>query len=279
MLWSQHQKGLMVWVLLFFVPSWASSHAVASSEAISHSPTFNDSSPGTKCWMNGQNVTFTMVFFSCLASIPCLMQAMKHAHLTGHSMSLETNGRQSAGKRSGALNIRCFFITDQAEQGNAAVEHCDADDMVGDFHDKPVQGHKCEKFGDAIMGVNVFHIWNVVGKKGIVRHRCFECFEFLRVQFPTCSTQEFKSGPKHLQQMHSGRSVLAGKWRFVKSESENSCFEIEAPGQRREENNPGEVKSEILHFSITRHIGYAQKSNTKKNTWPCTGTVRTLRNA
>ena len=81
---------------------------------------------------------------------------------------LETNGRQSAGKRSRALNIRYFFISDQVEKGNAAVEYCNTDDMIGDFHTKPVQGHKYKKFGDTIMGITMFHIWNIVGSKGIM---------------------------------------------------------------------------------------------------------------
>ena len=34
------------------------------------------------------------------------------------------NGKQSAGKRSRALNIRYFFIHDQKEKGNIDVEYC-----------------------------------------------------------------------------------------------------------------------------------------------------------
>ena len=49
---------------------------------------------------------------------------------------LETNGKQSAGKRNRALNIRYFFITDQVEKGNAAVEYCNTGEMIGDFHTK-----------------------------------------------------------------------------------------------------------------------------------------------
>ena len=73
------------------------------------------------------------------------------------------------GKRNRALNIKHFFITDQVEKGDAAVECCNVDDVVSDFHTKPVQGCKCKKFGDAIMGVAMFHIWNVVGSKGVMR--------------------------------------------------------------------------------------------------------------
>jgi hypothetical protein len=65
---------------------------------------------------------------------------------------LETNGRKSAGKRSRALNIRYFFITDQVELGNVQIEHCPTDDMIGDFMTKPLQGEKFRKFRELILG-------------------------------------------------------------------------------------------------------------------------------
>ncbi len=42
--------------------------------------------------------------------------------------------------------------------------------MVGDFHTKSVQGYKYKKFGDTIMGITMFHIWNIVSKRGIMRY-------------------------------------------------------------------------------------------------------------
>ena len=42
---------------------------------------------------------------------------------------LEKNGRKSAGKRSRALNIRYFFVTDQVEKGNVVVDYCPTDDI------------------------------------------------------------------------------------------------------------------------------------------------------
>ena len=65
---------------------------------------------------------------------------------------LETNGRKSAGKRSRAINIRYFFITDQVELGNIKIEHCPTDDMIGDFMTKPLQGEKFRKFRQMILG-------------------------------------------------------------------------------------------------------------------------------
>ena len=65
---------------------------------------------------------------------------------------LETNGRKSAGKRSRALNIRYFFVTDQIEKGSATVEYCPTETMVGDLLTKPLQGSKFIGFRDIILG-------------------------------------------------------------------------------------------------------------------------------
>ena len=65
---------------------------------------------------------------------------------------LETNGKKSSEKRTRALNIRYFFLTDQVEKGNVTIEYCPTDDMIGDFHTKPLQGAKFQKFRNAILG-------------------------------------------------------------------------------------------------------------------------------
>jgi hypothetical protein len=65
---------------------------------------------------------------------------------------LETNGKKSLGKRTGALNICNFFITDQVEKGNAQIEHCGTNNMVGDFFTKPWQGKKFQRFRNNILG-------------------------------------------------------------------------------------------------------------------------------
>ena len=68
------------------------------------------------------------------------------------TMLLEVNGRKSAGKRSRALNIRYFFITDQIEKGNLSVEHCPTDKMIGDCMTKPLQGAKFRYFANQVLG-------------------------------------------------------------------------------------------------------------------------------
>ena len=65
---------------------------------------------------------------------------------------LEMNGRKSAGKRSRALNIRYFFITDQVEKGNLSIEYCPTGEMLGDFMTKPLQGSKFQEFVQQILG-------------------------------------------------------------------------------------------------------------------------------
>jgi hypothetical protein len=65
---------------------------------------------------------------------------------------LEKNGKKSSSKRTRALNIRYFFITDQIEKGILEVEYCPTGEMVADFFTKPLQGKLFEKFKTQIMG-------------------------------------------------------------------------------------------------------------------------------
>ena len=65
---------------------------------------------------------------------------------------LEENGKRSSGKRTRALNVRYFFLTDQVEKGNLSIEYKPTDDMWADYMSKPLQGYKCRKFENAIMG-------------------------------------------------------------------------------------------------------------------------------
>ncbi|CAJ1929187.1 unnamed protein product [Cylindrotheca closterium] len=68
------------------------------------------------------------------------------------SILLEKNGRDSAGKRSRALNIRYFFMTDQVKKGNVTIEYCPTEKMWGDFMSKPLQGQKFLDFRSLIQG-------------------------------------------------------------------------------------------------------------------------------
>jgi hypothetical protein len=65
---------------------------------------------------------------------------------------LEKNGKRSSSKRTRAINIRYFFITDQVEKGNVSVEYCPTGEMVADFMTKSLQGALFSKFKRLIMG-------------------------------------------------------------------------------------------------------------------------------
>jgi hypothetical protein len=69
---------------------------------------------------------------------------------------LETNSKKSSRKRTRALNIRYFFLTDQVEKGNVTIVYRPTDDMAGIFHTKPLQGEKFSKFRNAILGCEVY---------------------------------------------------------------------------------------------------------------------------
>ena len=56
------------------------------------------------------------------------------------TIQLLRNGKKSSSKRTRAINIRCFFLTDQIEKGNLTVEHCPAEKMWADYLTKPLQG-------------------------------------------------------------------------------------------------------------------------------------------
>ena len=71
------------------------------------------------------------------------------------AIKLEKNGRWSAGKRSKALNVRYFFISDQIEQGNVSVEYKPTGEMVADFLTKPLQGSGFKKFRSQLMGCEI----------------------------------------------------------------------------------------------------------------------------
>ena len=65
---------------------------------------------------------------------------------------LESNGRRSSSKRTRALNIRYFFLTDQVKKGNVCIEYCPTNDMIADYMTKPLQGQKFHQFKRLIMG-------------------------------------------------------------------------------------------------------------------------------
>ena len=71
------------------------------------------------------------------------------------SIKLETNGKWSSGKRTRAINIRYFFVTDNVEKDHLQIEFKPSEDMVADFLTKPLQGRKFEEFCAKLMGIQM----------------------------------------------------------------------------------------------------------------------------
>jgi hypothetical protein len=67
---------------------------------------------------------------------------------------LLNNGKRSSSKRTRAINIRYFFLTDQIEKGNLLVSYCPTSEILGDFFSKPLQGQTFLKMKRLIMGHN-----------------------------------------------------------------------------------------------------------------------------
>jgi hypothetical protein len=65
---------------------------------------------------------------------------------------LAKNGKRSSSKRTRAINIRYFFVTDQIEKDNIEIKYCPTKLMIGDFFTKPLQGKQFTYFRDLILG-------------------------------------------------------------------------------------------------------------------------------
>jgi hypothetical protein len=64
---------------------------------------------------------------------------------------LETNGKKSSGKRTRALNICFFFITNQVEKGNTQIEHGGTNDMIGVFLRSLCKAKSSKDFGTILL--------------------------------------------------------------------------------------------------------------------------------
>ena len=108
----------------------------------------------TEAELAGADDSVTMVLWKklFLESQGCNIEKNILCQDNESAMLLEANGKKSAGKRSRALNIRYFFMTDQVEKGNLIVEHCPTKEMWGDFFTKPLSGALFEKFRKLTMG-------------------------------------------------------------------------------------------------------------------------------
>ena len=69
------------------------------------------------------------------------------------SMKLEENGRTSTSKRTRHFNIRYFHVTDLILLQEMVIQYCHTDDMIADYHTKPMTGETFTKFRDWILNL------------------------------------------------------------------------------------------------------------------------------
>ncbi len=111
----------------------------------------------TEAELVGADDMATMIFWTKL-----FMEAQGHEIRENISFQdnkstilLQQNGKKSSSKRTRALNIRHFFLTDQVEKGNVKIQCCPTTEMIADFMSKPLQGKLFQKFEKAVMGHQV----------------------------------------------------------------------------------------------------------------------------
>jgi hypothetical protein len=66
---------------------------------------------------------------------------------------LAENGRQSIGKRSKHLNIKCFFVTDLINRKQISIKYCPTDGMLAVYMTKPLTGRKFQQHRSMFMNL------------------------------------------------------------------------------------------------------------------------------
>ena len=67
------------------------------------------------------------------------------------AISLEKKVKLSSSKQTKHINNQCFFVTNHQTNGKLKIVHCPTNDMVADFHAKPLHGQKFVRFRNMIM--------------------------------------------------------------------------------------------------------------------------------
>jgi hypothetical protein len=52
------------------------------------------------------------------------------------------------------MNLRYFFINDYIKNGGISIEHCDTNNMLGDYFTKPLQGKTFLKLRNDMMNLD-----------------------------------------------------------------------------------------------------------------------------
>lgn len=69
-------------------------------------------------------------------------------------MKLETNGKESSGKRTRHFDIKLFYVTDLVTQKELDIKYCPTQDMLADYITKPLTGSQFVRQRESIMNFN-----------------------------------------------------------------------------------------------------------------------------
>ena len=70
------------------------------------------------------------------------------------TIKLAENGKYSSGKRTRHFDIKYFYITDLINRKEVSIEYCSSNDMLADYHTKPLIGEKFEMIRNKIMNID-----------------------------------------------------------------------------------------------------------------------------
>jgi hypothetical protein len=73
------------------------------------------------------------------------------------TIKLAEKGKESSGKRTRHFEIKYFYVTDLVGRNEVKVIYCSTDEMVADYHTKPLTGWKFRFFRDLIMNLSGKH--------------------------------------------------------------------------------------------------------------------------
>ena len=70
------------------------------------------------------------------------------------SIKLAENGKNSSGKRTRHFDIKHFYITNLINQKEVRIKYCSSNDMIADYHTKPLIGEKFRNMWNRIMNID-----------------------------------------------------------------------------------------------------------------------------
>ena len=69
------------------------------------------------------------------------------------TIKLAENKKYSAGKRTRHFDIKYFYITDLIDRKEVSIQHCSSNDMLADYHTKPLIGETFEMMRNKTMSI------------------------------------------------------------------------------------------------------------------------------